>query len=312
LHPLGVIRQSYDGRRRRNATVDEHDWLAEQFEIHRAHLRSVAFRMLGSLSEADDAVQEAWLRLGRSGIGDVQNLRGWLTTVIGRICLDMLRARRSRREEPLDQADQLSGRAGGAEPQDEALLAESVGFALLIVLEALGPAERVAFVLHDIFAVPYAEIGPIVGRSESAARMLASRARRRVQNRATVADADLAGQREIVDAFLAAARDGDFEALLAVLDPDVEVHADGAAVPAGVPRHARGADSVAGRALLASEHSRFAQVGLVNGAPGIVVAPRGRLSRVLTFQVARGRITRIDVFADPSHLRQLDIGVLPD
>jgi RNA polymerase sigma factor (sigma-70 family) len=291
--------------------VDEREWLVEQFEMHRAHLRGVAYRMLGSLSEADDAVQEAWFRLGRSGAGDVRNLRGWLTTVVGRICLDMLRARRSRREVPLDRADHVSSRDGGVDPEDEALLAESVGLALLVVLDSLEPAERVAFVLHDVFAVPFAEIGPIVGRSAGAARMLASRARRRVQNRATVPDADLAGQRELVAAFLAAARDGDFEALLAVLDPDVEVHADAAAVAPGALAYVRGARDVASQALLVSESGRLAQVILVNGSPGIVAAPGGRLT-VLTFQVARERIVRIDVFAEPRQLRQLDIRLLAD
>jgi RNA polymerase sigma factor (sigma-70 family) len=294
--------------------VDDHNWLAEQFERHRAHLRGVAYRMLGSLTEADDAVQEAWLRLGRSDTSDVRNLRGWLTTVVGRICLDLLRTRRSRREEPLDRSDLLEGReGGGVDPQDEALLAESVGLALLVVLDSLDPAERVAFVLHDVFAVPYAEIGPIVGRTEGAARMLASRARRRVKGGSAVTDADLVGQRRLVDAFLAASRDGDFEALLAVLDPDVEVHADDAtAVPAGALRHVRGAARVARQAVLFSELSEVAQVSLVDGAPGLVIAPRGRLSTVLAFQVARGRIVRIDVIADPDGLRQLSLGVLAD
>jgi RNA polymerase sigma factor (sigma-70 family) len=292
--------------------VDERDRLADEFETHRVHLRAVAYRMLGSLGEADDAVQEAWLRLSRSDTGDVQNLRAWLTTVVGRICLDMLRARRSRREEPLDTVDQVDGRAGGVDPHEEALLAESVGLAMLVVLDSLGPAERVAFVLHDIFAVPYAEIAPIVRRSASATRMLASRARRRIQDSTADPDPDLAAHRELIDAFLAAARNGDFEALLAVLDPDVEVHADAAAVPADMPTFARGAHAVASRALLFSEISRSGQLGLVNGVPGLVFATRGRLRRALTFRVAGGRIVRIDAFADPNQLRQLDIGVLPD
>ena len=216
--------------------MDEHDWLAERFEENRTHLRAVAYRMLGSLSEADDAVQESWLRLSRSDTSGVENLGGWLTTVVARVCLDMLRSRKSRREEPLDVhvPEPIVSREAGTDPEHEALLADSVGLALLVVLETLAPAERLAFVLHDMFAVPFDEIAPIVGRSPAAARQLASRARRRVQGCGrALPDADLTRQREVVDAFLAAARGGDFDALLAVLDPDVVLRADRAAVPAG-------------------------------------------------------------------------------
>ena len=227
--------------------MDEHDWLAERFEANRTHLRAVAYRMLGSLSEADDAVQEAWLRLSRSDTSGVENLGGWLTTVVARVCLDMLRSRKSRREEPLGAhvPEPIVSREDGIDPEHEALLADSVGLALLVVLETLAPAERLAFVLHDMFAVPFDEIAPIVGRSPAAARQLASRARRRVQGAATAPDADLTRQREVVDAFLAASRGGDFDALLAVLDPDVVLRADRAAVQAGASREVRGAAAVA-------------------------------------------------------------------
>jgi len=292
--------------------MDEHDWLAEQFETHRSHLRAVAYRMLGSSHEADDAVQEAWIRLDRAGADDVENLRGWLTTVVGRICLDMLRSRRTRREDPLDHAEQVTGQADGVDPVEDALLGESVSLALLVVLDSLGPAERVAFVMHDVFGMPFDEIAPIVGRSSSATRMLASRARRRVRGRPAASDPDLTGRRAILDAFLAASRDGDFDALIAVLDPDVEIHADTAAiVPPGARAHVRGARQVASQALMFSEASRTAQLVLVDGAPGFVVAPRGRRT-VLAFQIANDRITRIDVHAEPSRLRELDIEILAD
>jgi RNA polymerase sigma-70 factor (ECF subfamily) len=270
--------------------------------------------MLGSRSEADDAVQEAWLRLSRSDASGVKNLAGWLTTVVARVCLDMLRSRQSRREEPLSERgpEALLIRQGGIDPEQEALLANSVGLALLVVLETLAPAERVALVLHDMFDLPFDEIGPIVGRSATAARQLASRARRRVRGGATAPDADRTRQREVVEAFLAASRTGDFDALLAVLDPDVVVHADRAAVPAGAAREFRGAPLVAKQALAYSGGSRFAQVALVNGAAGIVVAPKGRLRIALAFTMRRGRIAEIDVVADPERLRQLDLGVLSD
>src|SRR5438477_6456939 len=216
--------------------MGEQDWLAQRFEDNRTHLTAVAYRMLGSFSEADDAVQESWLRLSRSGASGVENLGGWLTTVVARVCLDMLRSRQSRREEPLNapMSESIASREAGIDPEQEALLAESVGLALLVVLETLAPAERLAFVLHDMFAVPFDEIAPIVGRSPTAARQLASRARRRVQGKATVPNADLTLQREVVDAFLAASRGGNFDALLALLDPDVVVRIDYGAVPAGV------------------------------------------------------------------------------
>jgi len=294
--------------------MDEHDWLAERFEAHRAQLRAVAYRMLGELSEADDAVQEAWLRLSGSDTRGVENLGRWLTTVVARICLDMLRLRKSRREEPLDVhlPEPIVSRQEGIDPEQEALLADSVGLALLVVLDALTPAERLAFVLHDMFAVPFEEIASLVGRSPAAARQLASRARRRVQGVATSPDADLRSQRAVVDAFYAAARGGDFDALLAVLDPDVVVRADRAAGPAGVVREVRGARAVAEQALTFSWRARFSQLALVNGAVGIVVAPRGRLVAVMVFTVRRGKIVEIDVLAGPARLRQLDLTVLGD
>jgi RNA polymerase sigma factor (sigma-70 family) len=295
--------------------VDEHKWLAKRFEENRPRLRAVAYRMLGSLSEADDAVQEAWVRLSRSDTSGVENLGGWLTTVVGRVCLDMLRSRRSRREEPLDQHSggrvpgPIVDREGAIDPEHEALLADSVGLALLVVLETLTPAERLAFVLHDMFAVPFAEISPIVGRSPNATKMLASRARRRVRGAAEVPDSDPAHQREVVDAFLAASRGGDFGALLAVLDPDVVLRADGAAVRAGASREVRGARAVAdtffGRA-------RFARPALVNGAIGAVWAPGGRPRVAFCFTVVGGKIVEIEVVADPARLSGLDLAVLED
>ena len=293
--------------------MHEGEWIAERFEAHRTHLRGVAYRMLGSLTEADDAVQEAWLRLSRSDTSGVDNLGGWLTTVVARVCLDMLRSRKSRREESLDElVPEPVSREGGLDPEQEALLAESVGLALLVVLEALAPAERVAFVLHDMFAVPFEEIGPIVGRSPAAARQLASRARRRVQGAGTDPEADLTQQREIIDAFLAAMRGGDVEALVAVLDPEFVIRADSAAVPPGAPREVRGARNWAKQALAFSQGVRFAQPALVNGAVGVVVAPRGRLFRVLRVTITSGKIVQIDVVADPERLRQLELAVLDE
>src|ERR671919_2077546 len=294
--------------------MDEHDWLAARFEAHRTHLRAVAFRMLGSPSEADDAVQEAWLRLSRSGSSGVENLGGWLTTVVARVCLDMLRSRESRREEPMGMhlPEPNVSRESAADPEHEALLADSVGPALLVVLETLAPAERLAFVLHDMFAVPFEEIAPIVGRSPAAARQLASRARRRVRGAATSADAGLACQREAVDAFPAASREGDFEALLAVLDPDVVLRIDGGAVRAGLSREVRGVRAVAEQTLTFSRLSPFIRRALVNGAAGVVVAPRGRPFAVMGFTVRRGKIVEIDVLADPARLRQLDLAILDD
>jgi RNA polymerase sigma factor (sigma-70 family) len=292
--------------------MDEHDWLAERFEASRTHLRAVAYRMLGSLSEADDAVQESWLRVSRADTSGVENLGGWLTTVTARVCLDMLRARRSRREESLGAhgPEPMASRENGSDPEQEALLADSVGLALLVVLETLPPAERVAFVLHDTFALPFDEIAAIVGRSPTAARQLASRARRRVQGAAAVPDADLTRQRAVVDAFLAAARGGDFDALLAVLDPDVVLRMDRAAVPAGAASEIRGATTVADRAVKGG--ARAARAALVDGAVGVVVAPRGRLLMVLRFTLAGGKIVAIDTVADPERLRQLDLAMLSD
>ena len=293
--------------------MEQGGWLVELFEEKRAHLRAVAYRMLGSVSEADDAVQEAWLRLSRSDTRGVQNLGGWLTTVVARVCLDMLRSRKSRREEPLGAhvPDPIVSREDGIDPEHQVLLADCVGLALLVVLETLAPAERLAFVLHDMFAVPFNEIAPIVGRSPTAARQLASRARRRLQGAATTPDADLTRQREVVNAFLAAARGGDFDALLAVLDPGVVVRADGGAMPLGASREVRGARAVAEQALTFSRLARFVQPVLVNGAAGIVSwLPGGRPFSVMGFTVRRGRIVEIDVLTDPARLRLLDWAVL--
>jgi RNA polymerase sigma factor (sigma-70 family) len=294
--------------------VDEREYLAERFEAERTHLRAVAYRMLGSVSEADDAVQEAWIRLTRSDADAVENLRAWLTTVVARVSLDMLRSRNARREEPLGTRvpEPIVSRADGVDPEHQALLADSVGLALLVVLETLSPAERLAFVLHDMFAVPFDEIAPIVGRSPAAARQLASRARRRVRAAAPEPDADLAAQRRLVDAFLAAARGGDFEALLSVLDPDVVLRIDrGALRPAAVPE-IRGADAVARQARRGAGFARFARPALVNGAAGLVPAARGRPLAVAGFTVAGGRIVEIDVLADRERLRELDLAVLDD
>jgi RNA polymerase sigma-70 factor, ECF subfamily len=295
-------------------TVDKGDWLALRFEENRAQLRAVAYQMLGSLSQADDAVQETWLRLSASDTAWVQNLRGWLTTVVARVCLDMLRSRRSRREESLDDhVPQLDGiRADVTDPEYEALLADSVGLALLVVLDTLAPAERVAFVLHDMFTVPFEEIAAIVGRSPTAARQLASRARRRVQAVTTVPDPDLARQRTVVEAFLAASRNGDFEALVKVLASDVVVRADARAVPAGAVREAYGASAVAERALAFSHRSRYAKLALVNGAVGIIVGSRGQVSIGLAFTIRQGKIVTIDVIADPARVRGLDVAPLDD
>jgi RNA polymerase sigma factor (sigma-70 family) len=295
-------------------TVNETDLLAEQFESHRSHLRAVAYRMLGSLSEADDAVQEAWLRLSRSDSDAVDNLGGWLTTVVGRICLDMLRSRTARREEPLSPRvpEPIVDPEDGADPEHEALLADSVGLALLVVLESLRPPERLAFVLHDMFAVPFVEIAAIIDRSPAAARQLASRARRRVRGAAPQPDTDLAEQREVVDAFLAAARDGDFEALLAVLDPDVVLRTDGGTRRASVSRELRGAQAIAERAISFKGVAEFATPVLVNGAAGMVVAPKGRPYAVMGCTVRGGRIVEIDILADPDRIAELDLTMLDD
>jgi RNA polymerase sigma factor (sigma-70 family) len=291
--------------------MDERDWLAERFEAHRAQLRAVAYRMLGSLSEADDAVQDAWLRLSRTDTSGVDNLGGWLTTMVARLCLDRLRARASRREQPLGVhlPDPVVSREDGVDPEQQALLAEGVGLALLVVLDTLTPAERLAFVLHDLFAVPFDEIAPIVGRSPAAARQLASRARRRVRRQATVPDPDPTRQRELVDAFLAAAQQGDFSALLEALDPEVVLHADSGG-DAGAVTVLRGAAAVAEGALAFSGRARFARPVLVNGAAGVLVAAHGRPLAVMGFTVAGGRIVEVDVIADPDRLRHLDLTAL--
>ncbi len=285
------------------------DVLGERFEENRPRLRAVAYRMLGSHTEADDAVQEAWLRLNRAGAEGVDNLTAWLTTVVGRVCLDMLRSRAHRREEPLD-AHEVESRVNGAgalDPEQEALLTDSVGLALLVVLETLTPAERLAFVLHDMFAVSFDEIGPIVGRSPAATRQLASRARRRVQADAVAPDVDVSRQREVVDAFLAAARGGEFTALLTLLDPDIVVRADSTAVRMGASSEVRGAEVVAG---FFSGRGQGARPALIDGAMGFVVAPRGQVRVALCLTITGGRITAIDVVADPEQLRELDVTIL--
>jgi len=292
--------------------MDERDWLTERFEEHRTHLRAVAYRMLGSLSEADDAVQEAWLRLSRSDTSDVENLGGWLTTVVSRVCLNMLRSRGSRREEVVSPhvPDPIVSLDDGTDPEQEALLADSVGLALHVVLETLAPAERLAFVLHDMFAVPFEEIAPIVGRSPDAARQLASRARRRVQGAAPEPDADLTRQREVVDAFFTAARGGDFEALVAVLDPDIVVRSHGGVPRPGVPATVRGATAVASRVIAFAQPTAVLRPALVNGAAGVVAFANGRPMSVMAFTVKAGRVVAIDVFADPERLARLDLAAL--
>jgi RNA polymerase sigma factor (sigma-70 family) len=292
--------------------MGDHDRLAERFQAHRSHLRAVAYRMLGSLSDADDAVQEAWLRLSRADTSGVENLAGWLTRVVARVCLDMLRTRRSRREEPLGlqrPAAIVDGR-GRRDPEQEALLAEEVGLALLVVLDRLAPAERVAFVLHDLFAVPFEGIAPIVERSPTATKKLASRARHRVHGNARSPDIDRARQRQVVDAFLAATRGGDIEALLAVLDPEVVRRADRAALRAGAATELRGAQAVSEETASNTRVARFAAPAMVNGRVGLVVAPRGRLLLAIGLTVKDDKITKIDVIADPLRLRQLDLAVL--
>ena len=292
--------------------MDEHDWLAERFQEHRTRLRAVAYRLLGSASEADDALQGAWLRLHRADTSGVDNLGGWLTTVVARECLDLLRARTSRREEPLGThvPDPVVGRQEGIDPEQQALLAKGVGLALQVVLETLAPAERLAFVLHDMFAVPFDEIAPMLDRSPAATRQLASRARRRVTGVGPVAEADLNRQRRVVDAYLAAARHGDFEALVALLHPDVVLHADAAAGPTPEPVVLRGAQMVARGATAAGERARFSQPALVDGAVGVVMAPRGKLFLVLRFAFVDDLISEIDIIGEPDRLRALELAVL--
>jgi RNA polymerase sigma factor (sigma-70 family) len=293
--------------------MNDRDWLAERFEEHRTRLRAVAYRMLGSLSEADDAVQETWVRLSRSDADEIENLGGWLTTVVGRVSLSMLRSRRTRREDPIDvrMPEPIVDRADGTDPEHEALLADSVGLALLVVLEKLSPAERLAFVLHDVFAVPFNEIAPIVDRSPEAARQLASRARRRVRGEATVPDADLETQRRVLDAFVAAARDGDFEALLEVLDPDVVLRADRGALAGGV-REVRGAEAVGRQAAGFSRLDLQMRPALINGTVGMVTTRDGEPFSVGAVTVRNGRIAAMDILADPERLRRLDLTILDD
>jgi RNA polymerase sigma factor (sigma-70 family) len=289
--------------------VTESDWLVDRFEAHRAHLRAVAYRMLGSTGEADDAVQEAWVRLSRTDTSDVANLGGWLTTVVARVSLDMLRARASRREEPSGTPvpEHVESRGAGSDPEAEAVLADSVGSALLVVLDTLRPAERLAFVLHDMFAMPFDEIGAILGRSSNAAKQLASRARHKVQGSGPVPDTDPSRQREVVDAFLAASRNGDFDALLALLDPDVVLRADAIAVRMGSPEELLGAEAVAGNF---SGRAQAAQPALVDGAVGVVWAVGGRPRVVWDFTIEDGKVVRIDMLAAPDSLDELDLTIL--
>lgn len=292
--------------------MDEREALAERFEAQRGRLRAVAHRMLGSLDEADDAVQEAWLRLCRVDAGEVDNLAGWLRTVVTRICLDMLRSRRSRKENLTEQQvlDHVTDPARGSLPEDEALLADSVSRALLVVLDTLEPVERIAFVLHDMFAVPFSQIAPLVERTPVATKKIASRARHKARGTPVVPAAELARQRQVVSAFLDAARAGDLTAILAVLAPDVVRRADPVAVPPGGVAEARGAQAVAEGTAALARRSQLAELALVNGAVGVVVAPRGRLLFALTFTIEDDRITAYDVIADPARLRRLGLAVL--
>jgi RNA polymerase sigma factor (sigma-70 family) len=294
--------------------TEEKAWLSERFEAQRSQLRGVAYRMLGSLSEAEDALQESWLRASRADTSGVENLGGWLTTVIARVSLDMLRSRKSRREESLaeEPVKPVASRPGTLDPEQEVLLADSVGIALLVVLEHLTPTERLAFVLHDLFGMSFDDISPIVGRSPAAARQLASRARRRVRGRGAALSADAKTQRQVVEAFLAAAREGNFDALLGVLDPAVVRRADAAALPPGAPRELRGAEAVAKGALAGARRAGSPPVALalINGKVGVVVAPRGRLTMAMQFEIRDGKIAAIDIVADPDRLRGLDVGLL--
>jgi RNA polymerase sigma factor (sigma-70 family) len=292
--------------------VDTTDWLAAEFQEHRAHLRAVSYRMLGSLAEADDAVQETWLRLTSADTGDVRNLRAWLTTVVSRVCLDMLRARASRRENPLDDVhvpDPVVAPVAD-DPEQHALLADSVGLALLVVLDTLSPTERLAFVLHDVFAVPFDQIGPVLDRSPAAAKQLASRARQRLRGAGAPAGSDPARQREVAEAFLAAARGEDFEGLLTVLDPDVVLRADAGDGPLGPSQLVRGAPEVAASARRFTPLARLARPVLVNGTPGYLVAWNGQPLAVIGLAVRDGKITEIDILADPERLRELDLADL--
>jgi RNA polymerase sigma factor (sigma-70 family) len=292
--------------------MDQQEWLAQQFEDCRPHLRAVAYRMLGSLSEADDAVQDAWLRLSRADTSEVENLTAWLTTVVARVALNMLRSRKTHGEQPLDVhvPDLIVDPADGTNPEHEAMLADSVGLAMLVVLETLSPPERLSFVLHDMFAVPFDEIGTILDRSPEAARQLASRGRRRVRGTAPVPDADLSAQWEVIEAFLAAAREGEFDALVAVLDPDVTLRADLGL--AGISRYVRGAETVASQAMMWSQVGLTVHRALINGAAGLVSMREGRPFSVGAFTVRGGRIVEFDILADPDRLAKLDLTILED
>ena len=295
--------------------MSEHDALAQQFEQNRGHLRGVAYRMLGSLSEADDAVQECWIRLSRSETEKVENLRAWLTTVVARVCLDMLRSRKSRGEEPLEAPETPASEASAIphhapDPETEAMMADSVGLATLVVLDRLNPAERLAFVLHDLFDIPFDEIARIAGRTSESVRQLASRARRRVRG-ATRVSPEIAQQRSVVDTFLAAIRSGDVPKLVALLAPEFSVDADRLAAPA-VPANIRGAEAWAKEAIRTARGARFARPALIDGTVGVVIAPRGRLFRVLRFTFAGDRVVQVDVIGDPATLEKLDISAVPD
>jgi RNA polymerase sigma factor (sigma-70 family) len=290
--------------------MDERDWLAQRFEEHRPRLRAVAYRVLGSTSEADDAIQEAWIRLSRSKAGEIDNLEAWLVTVVGRVALNMLRSRKTRREEPLDHLpDPIVDRLDRVDPEHEALLADSVGLALLVVLEKLTPAERLAYVLHDMFAVPFGQIGAVLDRSPDAARQLASRARRRIRGARQAPDADASAQQEVVEAFIAAARDGDFDALVAVLDPEVVERID---TGSGTLLEVRGAEEVASRAMSVSQLGIAVRRALVNGVPGWVSLLDGQVFAIAGLTVQNGRITTMDILADRARLAQLDLTVLDD
>ena len=292
--------------------MHEREWLAHRFQQHSGHLRAVAYRMLGSVSEADDALQEAWLRIRDHDPDSIENMQAWLTTVVGRVCLNMLRSRRARGEEfsACRVPDPVVSFEEVVDPEHEALLAESVGLALLVVLDSLSPAERLAFVLHDIFGVPFADIAVALDRSEPAAQQLASRARRRVRG-SPEPDPDLARQRKVVDAFFAASRDGDFDALLAVLAPDVELRIDGGALRENASVALRGADAVAAHAATYAKLYPYVQAALVNGAAGAVITPGGRLFSVMAFTVTNGKITQIDALLDPERLAQLGLAIPP-
>ena len=292
--------------------MNDQDWLAQRFEEHRRRLRAVAYRMLGSVTEAEDAVQEAWLRLAGADSGEIENLAGWLTTVVARVALNMLRSRAVRREEPLSPRlpDPILDRADGVDPEHEALLADSVGLALLVVLETLTPPERLAFVLHDMFGVPFEEIAALVDRSPQAARQLASRARRRVRARPTTPDADISAQRKVVEAFLAAARKGDFDALVATLDPDVVLHADGGAALAALSAEVRGAVNVARQAVMWSRVDLAMRPAMVNGAAGAVATRDGAVFAIASVIVRHGKIAEMDFLADPERLARIDLTIL--